>query len=583
MRILTTLFLAVCCHAATCTSQGSTPQPSNSSGTWDCGHVPLSSDDVIIATPVQLTGDLLGNTIKYHGATARLGTDGAAPHLVKSFSSGVSQSLELGCSTTTSACITPFILDTCTNSSAGNEVTFAAVGLANIQFVFTHLVDAVPGGADIQVQVCHFISQSGAGGFMAHEGLFGSLDTSHWSISTGHLIGTGVQVDVFSLGHLAVNNVSWDAGAERFLFISGGTEPTTCTLTNLTITGNTGAIGVSMFQDISPGPAGCVVSGYAFETAVRNYGASTVATVTDSILKSTIGTALDTQTGIDGAATIFHNAVDGFAQDIETRTGTTSSFNFLVQNNAISGGQGAIFTDGDACGYVSHHDILTVDDDPFLGDSIISLGLNAMTPSCGVYSNETVYQGILHPLGGVETIALGEDDAGPMSNTAFFNSIVVSGNTGFRNRSMNNVFLTNGTGGVGIYNNDVFNPAAADSGYTNPYPLSHFDNGVTPHPNAIYGDITQQDPHFLNITRRFPQCDALLGGAGTLANMFQVVMFNRWTGAAPIYTPGAVVDCLRQGWSPTNSALFTSSSTGSFIGAMPPAPAGVRHRLVTSP
>ncbi len=132
---------------------------------------------------------------------------------------------------------------------------------------------------------------------------------------------------------------------------------------------------------------------------------------------------------------------------------------------------------------------------------------------------------------------------------------------------------------MGIYNNDIYNPNSPEPAYLNPYPMSgsNFDNGTTPHPDPIYGDIVQQDPRFVNITKRFPDCDAQLGGVGTQANMFEVVMFNRWTGMAPLYTPYQVVECLRAGWRPGNPALFKASSTGGFVGAMPPG--SVKHRV----
>ena len=114
------LFAASLSAAATCTSIGTSVQPS-SSATWDCGHVPTSSDAVIILTPVRLTGDLIAASIQIGSNSpnnAKLTTDGANAHLVQSTSPIVIAARQL------SHLVTDSILDTCPGS-AGKEVTFA--------------------------------------------------------------------------------------------------------------------------------------------------------------------------------------------------------------------------------------------------------------------------------------------------------------------------------------------------------------------------------------------------------------------------------------------------------------------------
>lgn len=580
LLILLILLITTSSQAATCTSQGTTPQAASVNGTWNCGHVPSSSDDIIIATPVYLdtglSGDALtGNTVTFNGATAHLGTDGLNAYTLTSNSSGATINVDTGCSTTTSACVTPYIIDTCTNSSAGKEVTFAATGLTNGQYIFT-------GGNNgaIQINICHAIMAAGSGGTLSHTGQSGVLDASHWNIATTKFTGTGKQFHVNALGNIALNNWSWAGGSDYFWLVTG-VEPSVCTFNNGTVTGNT-FVG-EVFQDQSGPPFNCTVDSLAFETTTQTYAVSGMLHTTNSIMKSTYSTGTTQNAcgvclqGTSGhVSTASNNAIDGFLENIWSFAYSSDDHNFLVQNNGIALGQGSLFADGHICPSTSSYDILTVDNDPFAGNSLLTLGADSTHSSCNVYDHLSVYQGLQHGAGGIETIALGEFTGSvdlPVTNGQFSNSIVVSGNYGIRNRDSLNTFVTTGTGSVGIFNNDVYNPAAISAGqtaYQNPYSTSNFDNGTTAHPNAIYGDLTQQNPNWVNITKRFPDCDLQLGGAGTQANMFDTVMFNRWTGAAPLYTPTQVYNCLTAGWVPTNSAIFTASTTGGYIGALAP-------------
>ena len=79
------------------------------------------------------------------------------------------------------------------------------------------------------------------------------------------------------------------------------------------------------------------------------------------------------------------------------------------------------------------------------------------------------------------------------------------------------------------------------------------------------------DPQFISTTRRWAECDAMLGGVGTTSNVFETVMFNRWTGAPARYTSAQMVDCLRAAWQPTGVDEWkTAMSTKVFVGAMAP-------------
>lgn len=584
MRIkwLALLLIASSAFSATCTSTPSTQAPTSSTSTWSCGHVPTASDDIAIATPVQLTNNLVGNTVTFYGGdgtfmggTAQLSTDGVVAHSVTSIAA-TPMHLEYGCQKTAgNNCPTPYIIDTCTNSSAGKEVTFVSTSLVNGQYLFDHHIDAIAPNASIAVNICHSIISDGGGGMIDHEGVFGSLDNSTWTISTSEIVGTGRQIKLNALYGLNLSSVSWAGGAQDFLFLSG-VDLAKCSMFAVTITSNTASGNNFTMIGDQVGVSPCTMDSMAYETWSWNGLTTAGANISNSILKSFFqdGVTFDqiavSLTGtVSRTATIFHNAIDGFGQDIWAENYAHDSYNFLVQNNGIALGQGALFGDGAFCPYASDHDILTVDNDPFVGDSLLVLGSGSFGVACPLMSNETVYQGIQHQSGGQETVALGEFTGSAhlqIDNSAFHDSIVVSGNYGIKSRDTN-TFLNNGTGGVGVYNDDVYTPNFAVQYSSFPGNVN-FDNGVTVHPsNSLYGD-TNFNPNFVDITQRFASCDATLGGTGTTDNVFGTEMFNRWTGAVPHYTPSQMVDCLRAGWVPQNTSAWNSGSSHWYIGAI---------------
>lgn len=272
-----------------------------------------------------------------------------------------------------------------------------------------------------------------------------------------------------------------------------------------------------------------------------------------------------------------HNAFSGLCQNLIAGTGMSSDTSFFAQTGAQSiTGQGSIFGFGSGCPFSSSYDVVVNDNDPGT-EGIFTLnntsGVTASSP-CPVIKNATVVMGAASP-GGLD-VGFGEDDGmgGLFSdvNSSIYNSIVVNGFLGITCRDTTTTFLSGGTGGVGVYNNDVYNATTA---YAKTGTCSHFDNGVTAHPSATYGDTTF-NPLFsgtvqypANPDTRWNACDLSLGGSGSIGAM-ATMFFARWTGAVPTYTTSQVVDCLRAPFTPTAAAALTAGAGNVYIGALQP-------------
>jgi hypothetical protein len=257
-------------------------------------------------------------------------------------------------------------------------------------------------------------------------------------------------------------------------------------------------------------------------------------------------------------AAIAHNALYGAQEAVQNYSDSTNNVIFVSLQSAL--GQGGLFSDNAGCPFTSTGDIVAYD--PASGVDTGSFGALFLsgvdvTP-CPVIRHMTVV-GSARGDGGYG-LDFGETPFAD-ANVLVADSILYKPDGWGINSQAGSTYLTTCTGGVGICNNDVFG-----AGIT-PYVNGGTNFGT--HPSATYGDIAI-DPGFLTAIRTFPACDSILGGTGSIANMFGTVMFNRWTGAAPLYTSSQVVDCLRAAWVPSNAALLTASSTGSYIGAMVP-------------
>jgi len=555
---------------ATCTSVGSGVQPSNSAGTWSCGHVPTSSDDIRIVSQVQLTGDLLGNniTIGYGPPnTAQLLTDGVSAHLVRSVAPIIVGSRQITHGLPAAATI-----DTCTGSAAGKEVTFQVTGALPGNFVLTHDANLY---ADISANLCHSIFRLSPGVGAVYElgtPLYG--DVSSWSISTTELVGGGASgaFYMYAVPMLKISNVSWTGGSGAFVrFVN--TPPGSCFITNATIINNS-AVSQYMIEDYSGGYNPCVIQGMALETdpaGLHNQGLSGIASnISDSLEYNyyNLNGVTGNMAGIGASgnvanslvrSTVTHNAIYG--GNLNAFDFVDSSNNILFVNARSAPSQGGIFIDNHGCPFTSTGDIVAYDAsygaDP---GSVGVLSLSGINPACVTLRHLTVQMGS-NSSGGYG-VGMGEYSLSSPSELS--DSIIVGAYNNIASLSAGNAFIASGTGGAGVFNNDNYDSV-------NPYVANgtHFDNGVTPHPSPVYGD-TNFNPNFMSTTRGFGTCDSRLGGVGTVAHMFETVMYGRWTGAAPRYTASQVVECLRCAWLPANPAFKTASSTGGYIGAVSP-------------
>jgi hypothetical protein len=164
-----------------------------------------------------------------------------------------------------------------------------------------------------------------------------------------------------------------------------------------------------------------------------------------------------------------------------------------------------------------------------------------------VVGNTAAYTG-----GGAQWgIFIGEGSTGQaISPTLVYNNLVYGQNIGIGQNAPNNIFATSGTGGVGVYGNNVFGASGTNYGLGGGGGAgTNFDNGTIPHPSATYGDLSL-DPKFVNPTRSWPDCDAILGGPGTVTNLF-TQLFNRWNGTNPInYTAPLIYNCMTAPYAP---------------------------------
>jgi hypothetical protein len=142
-----------------------------------------------------------------------------------------------------------------------------------------------------------------------------------------------------------------------------------------------------------------------------------------------------------------------------------------------------------------------------------------------------------------------------ISPSSISKSIAYGGGYGILSGNSNNVFINTGTGGVGVWGNDVFGAVIANySDNLGAGGSTNWDNGVNAHPSAVYGDLTI-DPKFVNPYRTFADCDAILGGPGTAATLFAQLL-NRWNGtAAAGYTAQRVYNCMHAAYAPRDIRL----------------------------
>ena len=138
-------------------------------------------------------------------------------------------------------------------------------------------------------------------------------------------------------------------------------------------------------------------------------------------------------------------------------------------------------------------------------------------------------------------------------------------------------FNVNATYGAGVYRNATYNCTHDYVRPTGePWDSSGFDDGTNLHPDAAYGDITGEDPAFVDITRTpIKYIESLGQTAGTDQEKLEwfaeeVAKVHGLNGVSP--AAGCSVEemrtWLRAGFTPTNQALKGAGEGGVDIGAM---------------
>jgi hypothetical protein len=243
----------------------------------------------------------------------------------------------------------------------------------------------------------------------------------------------------------------------------------------------------------------------------------------------------------------------------------------LVTNNwfdefaEAASGQGDLIAYGLAANpYVAYNIHLLENDD---GNVLSLLIGDSPTNRLSARVEHNTYVG-----GGISVdLQIGE---GTDSYLAAYNSyardnLVVGGGYGIVDGNPNNTWsAADSFNGAAVHHNDVY-------GVTTPYyranGASHgYDDGVHPHPDSRYGDITA-NPVFLDATRRPAGFDSTLGGPGTIDHFFnQLALRNGFGGTYDArYSISGMLNWLRSGFIPKNLFLKGKAHDGTDIGAMP--------------
>lgn len=168
-----------------------------------------------------------------------------------------------------------------------------------------------------------------------------------------------------------------------------------------------------------------------------------------------------------------------------------------------------------------------------------------LVPSASIYSN---------------AMQFGLSSATVMVNNKINNNLIVGYDAGIADSSSTgDQFVATGTGGVGVYANATYNVATS---YVKAAAPVNFDNGVTLHPNAVYGDVNGIDPSFLDTTRiTLASYDArVLQGPGTALDWFQNygAFVSGWGSNSRTFSSTPIVDIVnwvKAGFKPGNAAL----------------------------
>ncbi len=160
----------------------------------------------------------------------------------------------------------------------------------------------------------------------------------------------------------------------------------------------------------------------------------------------------------------------------------------------------------------------------------------------------------------------------PSYNNIVKNNLIYHQNFGVEVDDASSTFVSD-YNGAGVHHNDIndFGNLAYGGSTTTP----NFSNGVTPHPNALYGDLNVA-PNFVDPTRIgiLSYDSSVLSGPGTAADIFSQLAARSGFGTSTAFTVLAnPIESMRQwlfaGFAPTNSAIQGKASDGTDIGAVP--------------
>jgi hypothetical protein len=547
-----------------CVSTAAISTASNLATTWtSCGGTtPQPADTVTIVSLVVLKASFPVTNITLNNSAASLTTDGLGPYSVTTSDNTTCIHVTLGMEYPTG-----YAIDTL-SASFGNEVTFACPGSGTS-------LGGIDQHGNASFRLWHCIFQGGSTGIpLGFTGDTGSAIDVQNSKFVGGVIGISIYFGSGAGGPLSltINNVSSTGlGAGPFLNMYYSIPSSSCSISNVTILGPaSSAAANAMFyalDDISI----CAFTGNALETdaggtySTTFIGGTAVTPSHSQVLSYNLGKSFypaqaGSGFGGNGSAThhssLQNNILDGFSQNFAFGTGTyvDLSGNICIARAAVGSEQGCYFGFG-ATNITSTNDISTSPQGAQGNINTFYIGNGASIFGSATITLHTCISS-LASIANAGCINLGEGNGGSggqvINPSSISKSIAYGGGYGIASGNALDVFLTSGTGGVGVWQNSVFGAVVAPyqkySGSTN------FDNGVTAHPSATYGDLAL-DPKVVNPYRSWPDCDAILGGPGTTLNLF-TQLFNRWNGtAAAGYTPQAIYNCMRAAYAPRDIRL----------------------------
>lgn len=550
--------------ANNCTDQASGSW--SSPATWaNCGGtIPQVGDTVTIANSViTLNTDVSVVSVVLNGPNAQLLFDGAAPRT-------------LACSVSSGDCLKCIDgAEPCIDTSAGtstNTLTVAAPNLASGFAAIAHRYQ-VP-FAPVSLRLAHIvISNAGAGAAIFHNGAAGE---GSLVVTDSRISNVSDAIDA-NTGVLTVQRC-WFSGitGSRTILpdLAGTVTITDNTETNVVANG-------TFFHSVNTPTNGLVFTGNAVlsdptGTADRalyngnkqpNLG-TVPSTISYNLAKAYAGTSV-AAIGYCGGVTsahcvIDHNVIETYFQGINYGDYNDTAYNIGTANALNTGGQGVYICF--ACDYAtSTFDTALLDSN---NGNIGQFFLGGNRPAASPVSTNLTSIGMFPDTGTSIGLNLGEGIVleHAITDASISNSLLSGWTHGVFSMNPNNTFVGTGTGGVGIFNMDVHNSAAA------PYLLVAGTNvGITPpHPSATYGDLTNVNPGLISSTRRLNTCDRILGGPGTHDHLFSELAL-RWNGTnAPTFTPANIYNCMVAPLAPQNLRLLTAGAGGTFVGAVKP-------------